>query len=166
MLAIAALGGLFAFFGVTGAVAIIILAGAVVAPILLAGPGRRLGTAAWATSLFPLLLPLSLYATWFTAWAVLGHRPRSSLDDPKSISPIVEVPYAATGLCLMSVMLSWAVSILLMMAHVAESISRRHILPLKVAALLLAPILVWGSVFAFLYLGLLGADHIIEWYMD
>ncbi len=32
-------------------------------------------------------------ATWVTAWCILGHCPRPSLDDPKSISPIVDVPY-------------------------------------------------------------------------
>lgn len=166
MLAIAALGGLFAYFGVTGAVAIVALVGAVVLPIVLARPGRRLGAAAWTSSLYPLLLPLSLYATWFTAWAVLGHQPRSSLDDPKWISPVVEIPYGATILCLMSVPLSWAVSIPLMLAHVAESITRRHILPLRAAALLLAPVLVWFSVVAFLYLKPFGVRYVIDWYMD
>ena len=34
-----------------------------------------------------------LYATWAAAWCVLGHCPRPSLDDPKYISPVVEVPY-------------------------------------------------------------------------
>ena len=36
---------------------------------------------------------LYLYATWATAWCVLGRCPRPSLDDPKYISPVVEVPY-------------------------------------------------------------------------
>ena len=46
---------------------------------------------------YPLLPLLSLYATWATAWYCLGHLPRSSLDDPKFISPMVDVPYDATS---------------------------------------------------------------------
>jgi hypothetical protein len=48
---------------------------------------------AWA---YPFLLVKSLYATWFVAWAVLGHRPVPSIDDPKSIAPVVDVPYLLT----------------------------------------------------------------------
>ncbi len=166
MMAIAVIAGLFAAFGVTGAAAVVIVVGAIVLPIVLAGPGRRLRAAAWASSLYPLLLPVSLDATWFTAWLVLGHRPRSSLDDPKFISPLVEVPYASTYLCLMSMPLSLVVSIPLMLAHVGRSIWRERILPGKAAALFLTPVLVWLSVFAILDLGLFGVRYIIEWYMD
>ncbi len=66
----------------------------------------------------------------------------------------------------MSVPLSWSASIPLMLAHVARSIGRKQILPVRAAALLLAPVLVWFSVVAFLYLGPFGVRYIIEWYMD
>lgn len=45
---------------------------------------------------FPVVLPLSFLATWLTARAVLGHWPRASVDDPKSLGPIVAVPYFLT----------------------------------------------------------------------
>lgn len=45
--------------------------------------------------LYPAGIVASLYLTWFTAWAVLGHTPRPSLDDPKYISLLVDIPYIA-----------------------------------------------------------------------
>lgn len=45
---------------------------------------------------FPVALPLSFLATWLTARAVLGHWPRASMDDPKSLGPVVAVPYVLT----------------------------------------------------------------------
>jgi hypothetical protein len=66
----------------------------VVIPAALAPRGRRLEVAGWAASFQPFMVLVYLYATWITAWCVLGHRPRPSLDDPKSISPIVDVPRA------------------------------------------------------------------------
>jgi hypothetical protein len=169
MLAIAVLAGLFALFatlGVTSATAIIIVVGVIVLPILLARPGYRICAAAWVSSLYPLLLLFSLYATWFTAWLVLGHRPRSSLDDPKLISPLVEVPYKMTYLLMQSSPFSLRASILLMLVHVVHSIWRRKILPGRVAALMLAPVLVWLSVFTILDWGLFGIGNILVWYFD
>ena len=59
--------------------------------------GGMLARVAAALCLYPLILVASLYATWFMAWAELGHRPVPSLDDPKSISRVVDVPYFASG---------------------------------------------------------------------
>ncbi len=50
--------------------------------------------------LYPLLLVGSLYGTWLVAWYSLGHRPRPSLDDPKSIGPAVDVCYPLFSLLL------------------------------------------------------------------
>jgi hypothetical protein len=57
------------------------------------GHGRLLARLAMALCAYPVLLVASLYATWCIAWAILGHRPVSSLDDPRSISRAVDVPY-------------------------------------------------------------------------
>ena len=129
MLAIAALAGLFALLGVAFATAIVILVGALMLPIFLARPGRRPRAAAWTGALYPLLWLASLYATWFTAWLVLGHRPRSSLDDPKFISPLVEVPYIATFLCLVGSPYVLGLSFFLMLAHVGEGLCSETIPP-------------------------------------
>ncbi|MFI4859248.1 MAG: hypothetical protein ACIAXF_01065 [Phycisphaerales bacterium JB063] len=37
-----------------------------------------------------------LYLTWFSAWGVLGRRPKFSYDDPVSISAVVSVLYYVT----------------------------------------------------------------------
>jgi hypothetical protein len=107
-----------------------------------------------------------LYATWFTAWAVLGHRPRSSLDDPKFISPLVEVPYLATFLLGLTAPLSLPLSMLLILFHIAQGNQWRSDLPGRRAALILVPILVWLSVIAISGSGLFGIHYIHIWYMD
>lgn len=49
-----------------------------------------------ASWLYPIVLIASFYATWAIAWAMLGHMPRPSMDDPKYISGWVDVPYNIT----------------------------------------------------------------------
>jgi hypothetical protein len=49
-----------------------------------------------ASWLYPIALIASFYATWAIAWAMLGHMPRPSMDDPKYISGWVDVPYTTT----------------------------------------------------------------------
>lgn len=53
----------------------------------------------WA---YPLLPLVGLYLTWLVAWVALGHQPQPSLDDPKHISPAVDVPYVVSGLLLIT----------------------------------------------------------------
>ena len=60
---------------------------------------KMLLVVAW---IYPLLPLIGLYVTWLTAWWMLGHRPRSSIDDPKSIGGPVDFAYMATALLLMS----------------------------------------------------------------
>jgi hypothetical protein len=65
--------------------------------------GSRIAKTTLAAALiYPLLPLMALYVTWVIAWMVLGHRPRSSLDDPKFIGGPVDVAYVATALLLMS----------------------------------------------------------------
>jgi len=52
--------------------------------------------------LYPGLLVAACYATWLVAWMVLGHMPRPWVDDPKSISILVDVPYMLVGLLLVA----------------------------------------------------------------
>jgi hypothetical protein len=63
------------------------------------GAMRFLRVTAW---LYPAILVAAFYATWLVAWLFLGHMPRPSLDDPKSISILVDVPYTLTGLLLVA----------------------------------------------------------------
>lgn len=93
MVAVAIMACLLAWFEVVAVIAMSGLVLVVVVPTLLASPRRRIEVAIWASCLQPVVVLLYLYATWITAWCVLGYRPRPSLDDPKFISPIVDVPY-------------------------------------------------------------------------
>ena len=48
----------------------------------------------WSSSLafgYPILLIAAFYSTWLVAWCLLGHAPRPSLDDPKSIGTVVDL---------------------------------------------------------------------------
>jgi hypothetical protein len=94
MVAVAVIAVLLAWLNVWAAVALVGLYLVVIIPAAVAAPGHRLEAASWASSLQPAVVLFYLYATWATAWCVLGHRPRASLDDPKFISPVVDVPYA------------------------------------------------------------------------
>lgn len=49
---------------------------------------------------YPLALIVSLLAAWLTAWAMLGHLPRPSLDDPKYIGWQVDISYTIAGILL------------------------------------------------------------------
>ena len=93
MIAVAVIAVLLAWLDVRAAFALVGLGLVVIVPAAIAPPGRRLEAASWASSLQPAVVLFYLYATWVTAWCVLGHCPRPSLDDPKYISPVVEVPY-------------------------------------------------------------------------
>jgi hypothetical protein len=163
LLAIAVIAGLFAAFEVIGTIAFLIVIPALVMPVVLARPGFRFRTAAWVASLYPLLLVGSFYATWMTAWIVLGHRPRMSLDDPKYISPIVEVPFAATYLLMMGAPGAFALCVL---ALVEQGGIRGGVRPGKAVAQLLVFVLLWLCPFLLSAADLFGFDEVIGWFID
>jgi len=47
---------------------------------------RWLRPAGLILAAWPLVALAAIYANWISAWITLGHRPRSSLDDPFMIS--------------------------------------------------------------------------------
>ena len=55
---------------------------------------RRTAAVAIALTMLPLL---TLYAQWLLSWAVLGHVPRPSLDDPKDV-PVASWMHVVTGI--------------------------------------------------------------------
>jgi hypothetical protein len=93
MAAVAAAAVTMAWIGVVEAIALVAMAAIALSPIPCAPPGHRLDVALWAIALLPAMGLVSLYASWVTAWCVLGHRPRVYLDDPKYLSPLVAVPH-------------------------------------------------------------------------
>jgi hypothetical protein len=166
MLAVAVLAGLFAAFGLTGAVANVILIGVISLPILFARPGHRLRAAAWVACLYPLLSLASLYTTWSVARLVLGRTPDPWFDDhPRLIDPFVEALYLCSRFSLLTLPFSPLLSIPLAIAYIAQrDILRRRLPTWRAAGLVLAPILVWFSVLAFVSHRLLGTDAILIWY--
>jgi hypothetical protein len=163
MLAIAVLAGLFAAYGVIWGTAIGIVIGVIVLPILLAPAGCRLRAAAWVIYFYPLLVLSSLYATWFIAWCVLGHRPRYVSDGPGHISPAVDVPYIATCLLMVGWWFILPPSILIVLGEIGRRVSQETIGPRKGVAGMLASLLVWPATFIFLRLDLFG---VFVWFID
>lgn len=57
----------------------------------------------WLVAFFhPVLVVLSVYVSWFVAWACLGHKPRPSLDDPTLIGGAMDLAYLVSALALLS----------------------------------------------------------------
>jgi hypothetical protein len=166
MLAIAILAGLFAWIEPPAVVGMLIAISVVFLPIVMASPARRLGVAAWVCSLYPLLLLSSLYATWFTAWCILGYRPRETLDDPKYISPLVDVPFISTGMLMLGLPFTLLLCVPLMLAHIAQIVSQRRIRPREGAAQLLIPLILWLSFIVISRWEPFGVSYLIGWYID
>lgn len=143
MAIVAMLAVLFAALGVIFTIAVLLIAGAMLGPVAAARPGRRLEAAAWAASLYPLLLFVFLYATWFAAWAVLGHQPRRDRDNPRLLGPIVLVPYVSMRLTAITAPYGLCISYPLLIAHIARRIGRDRIGRCKAGGLGLLPALVW-----------------------
>jgi hypothetical protein len=166
MLAIAALAGLFARFGVTRTAGTGVALSVAVLPVVLARPGRKLRASAWVCSLYPLLILGSVYATWLTAWFILGHQPRISLDNPKDISPIVDVEFISTTVFILGSPIALILGVPLVVAHDIQTFRSEGLHELRTTVRLTIPLVVWSSVFIILWLRLLGVDAIAEWYAD
>ena len=66
------------------------------------GFSNRTHVAIWlGLILYPLWLLSSFYITWLVAWIQLGHPPRPSLDDPRSIGILTDVFYFGSGMLLL-----------------------------------------------------------------
>lgn len=66
------------------------------------GFSNRIHLAVWlGLILYPVWLLSSFYITWLVAWIQLGHPPRPSLDDPKSIGILTDVFHFGSGVLLL-----------------------------------------------------------------
>jgi hypothetical protein len=111
-----------------------------------------------------VLLLSSLYATWLTAWFVLGHRPRPSLDDPKFISPLVSFPHGLTWLLIVGIVPALTICIIFVLVSAYLCISRRERgWVVGTMSVLVVPPLLWSSA-----LVVLGWDpgNVVYWFMD
>jgi hypothetical protein len=166
MLAIAVLAGLFGSIGAIGAVTMLVVISFLLLPILRVAPGRRIRTAAWVCSLYPVLLLGSLYATWFTAWCILGHPPRTSLDDPKFINPIVLVPHNTTYLFILGSPFALLLCVTLVMACLVQSVRAEGFRPHETTAQLLIALCLWSSLIVISRWNLFDFDYVLGWFMD
>jgi hypothetical protein len=155
MVAVAVIAVLLAWLDVRAAIALVGLSFVVMIPAAIASPGHRLEAASWASSLQPAVVLSYLYATWITAWCVLGHRPRPSLDDPKSISPVVDVPYVMFGF---SLMFGWMICACTGLLLSAVCLARRR----NIGPLLVLPF-AWMAGYLALVWDPLG---VLYWYFD
>jgi hypothetical protein len=154
MVAVAVIAVLFALLDPRAVLALIGLALAVIIPAAIAPPRRRIEAASWGSLLQPAIMLLYLYATWATAWCVLGHCPRPSLDDPKYISPIVEVPFVMFAF---SLFYGWVICVCTGLLLTAICIARRStFFPLAVP-------FAWLAGYLALMLDPLG---VLNWYLD
>lgn len=125
-----------------------------------APPNRAKTIARFAfTSLFfPLLVAGLLYGQWLLAWAVLGHPPRPSLDDPKYIHGSSWM-HNITGIALVSALPAAVVAFALNVVHVM--VNRRS---WKRTALRLVVIVVsWVALFA---LFRWDPGRVVYWWFD
>lgn len=111
------------------------------------------------TWVYPCLLVTSLYGTWLVAWAVLGHQPVPSIDDPKYISPIVSAPYFASAIVLMGFPPAFLLGLIL---AVVFGISRR-LRWTVICAMELGLAALWFATIAFVRWDPL---RVMEWWID
>ena len=169
MVATAVLAGLFALFarfGVARATGMVLAIAVTASPIVLARRGRRLRTAAWVCSLYPLFFLGSIYAIWLTAWCLVGHRTQKGLDDPDVIGPIVQVPIKLSEAFLMGLPVALILVGPLVLVDDVQSFRSEGLRPNTTVARLLIPPIVWLAVFGVVWLGLFGIAEIIDWYWD
>lgn len=117
-----------------------------------------------ALALYPLAYLVSLYTTWLAARISLGHWPYSSLDDPKSIGPLVDAPYVVTAVLMMCWVLVFAGNVLLSafaVALAASSPERRLLKTIAWAGVW--PAVTWLGTYLIVQLDPAG---VIYWFMD
>lgn len=154
MVAVAVMALPFALLDKLDASALAAMLVVVALPIACAPPRHRANVTCWVVALHPLMILVYLYATWFTAWVVLGHCPRSSLDDPKTISPIVMLPYVMTILAF----LAWPFSVATGIVFACVSGIRRS----SDYPTFVLPWVWMGTFFAIRW----APFHVLVWFMD
>lgn len=112
---------------------------------------------------YPVLMLAALYATWFVAWAVLGHPPRPSLDDPKYISTFVDIPYIFTMILIIATPGAMVLAVGLTPLHFRRLESSRGAVVTKTTLALLMLVALWAVTIAVCRLD---PWNVSMWYMD
>jgi hypothetical protein len=166
MLATAIVACLFAAFRMPRAAEISGAIFAVTLPIVLARRGRKLRTAAWVCSLYPLYILGSFYAIWLTAGFVLGHRPRIGLDHSDHISRIVQGPIKLNHAFILGLPVVLFLIGPLVLIHDVQSFRSEGLHPNRTVARWVIPALVWLGAFGIVWFRLFGVAEILDWYWD
>lgn len=121
---------------------------------------RAMFVAGW---LYPVCWVGSMCLVWGAAWVTLGHPPRSSVDDPKSIGRVVDFFYLFAALFLFT----WPVG---MTTGIAVGIAATHHRVRRRGGGDGVMVLMWAALCA-LYLGalwffLIDPMHMVEWFLD
>ena len=137
-----------------------ILYGCVLAALalLIARSRRLLAIAAGVSLAYPVLFAILLYGQWLTAWAVLGHPPRSSLDDPAQV-PVAGTMYVATAISLLAIPLAGCAAIALNATH---ALFARPTTPRVVARFVLLAVLWAGLATVFIW----DPGRVLYWWFD
>ena len=107
----------------------------------------------------PLWSVAGMLAEYGLAWAVLGHRPRPSIDDPRSISLVNDALHMGVGVLMLAApLLSWGAVVLAILGRSA-GLDRRFSTWMIVIA-----VLAWPG--AAVGIGTLVTPHIGVWWMD
>lgn len=112
---------------------------------------------------YPVLMLASLYTTWFVAWAVLGHSPRPSLDDPKYISTLVDIPYVLTMLLIIAMPGAMIIGAGLTPLHLRSCTSSKSALVAKTGLAFLILAALWAATIAVCRFD---PWNVSMWYMD
>ncbi len=108
---------------------------------------------------YPFALVGAFFCTWVTARLALGHWPRPSLDDPGMINRWVDIPYVATGACLVIGLPIFIVAVgTLVYTALRDSAQRKYLLTSAAASVL----------FMIAAISFLRWDplQIVNWFMD
>jgi hypothetical protein len=125
---------------------------------------RRFGRAlVFGSYAYPALVVASLYLTWFAAWAALGHSPRPSLDDPKFIGLLVDIPYIATMGMLIGALGAMLLGVGLTPFILARSAKQGQSRVNVGLVVLLVHVLLWGAALWFLRVD---PWDVGTWYVD
>jgi hypothetical protein len=119
---------------------------------------RPLALAADLAVVYPVLAVSALYAEWLVAWAVLGHQPRVSLDDPKDIPGSAWLGLV-TFLALLGLFPAGCAAMVLTVLHAMSAERRGRRLVVQILGLLT----LWPGAFALIRWDPL---RVMEWWID
>ena len=126
--------------------------------ILIARSTRLLNITATASLLYPLLFAACLYGQWLTSWWVLGHRPQSSIDDPKGI-PMANQLMIATYFAMLAIPFAACFAISLNLALILFS----RPTPPRILTRLALFLTLWSALAAIFTLD---PGHVLYWWFE